>query len=355
LAGFVGATPRGNVTAVASSRVPSAQQGHWTLLTTATSESIIGLACPSVTICYATAAHGTIMKTMDGGATWQTQNNPFKPKYDIAGIACPTVTICYAGAYSNSILGTKDGGKTWILQYDGLIQHYFDTDDTEIDQDYRFQDLYGVSCTDATHCLVVGTAGHVYRTTDGVTWTKQTGTATHAVLANVQCQGSGVCYAVGGYPCIPGYACIFYAGAMSGGAIVRSSDGGSNWQGLGNEPALFGISCPTAKMCLAVGEAADFTRTTNGGASWSSPLRYVFKGIDPHTAVFGSVACVSARVCRVTGWAGTRGVLMRTDGDRSWQEEATPDLTNIALGRIACPATTTCYVGASGGAILKGA
>jgi len=83
-------------------------------------------------------------------------------------------------------------------------------------------------------------------------------------------------------------------------------------------------------------------------------LGYHFDGIKVATVAFYGVACRSARSCRVTGYAGGKGVIMLTDGQRNWQQEPTPNLKGIGLGQIACPRPDVCYIVGSGGVILKG-
>jgi hypothetical protein len=72
-------------------------------------------------------------------------------------------------------------------------------------------------------------------------------------------------------------------------------------------------------------------------------------------AGWGSTAIKCPSCSKFTGYVPLHGMVLLTDGSRSWRAEATPDLTGIALGQIVCPRADTCYIAAGGGAVLKGA
>lgn len=68
----------------------------------ATSRSLMGVACPSVSVCYAVGAKGTIMATTNGGSTWTRQSSGTKS--NLWDIACPSVSTCYTAGDSGIIL-----------------------------------------------------------------------------------------------------------------------------------------------------------------------------------------------------------------------------------------------------------
>jgi photosystem II stability/assembly factor-like uncharacterized protein len=106
---------------------------------------------------------GTILKSIDGGATWTPQSS---------GITGRLEGVCFADANTGSavglngiILGTNDGGATWTPQSSPT------------------NNLISVSCTDANTATAVGYNSTIIRTTDGgSTWTPQPSGTTDLLL-----------------------------------------------------------------------------------------------------------------------------------------------------------------------------
>lgn len=328
------------------------------MLTSGTAENLAGIACPSVSVCYATGAHATLIKTTDGGRSWAALDNPEKTySFEIDGIACPSVRVCYAGANQTTIIGTKDGGRTWAIQHDGSGNEQGYSNDQDIYAQTWFTSIYGLSCVAEARCVAVGSSGYTYTTADGLHWTELRGIVTHDVLGDVQCPTARACVAVGARPC-PGPGLSYCTWTVDrdlngGGSVARTGNGGATWTALGNQPSWFALSCPTARVCLTVGAFGNFARTTDGGATWPA-LGYHFDGIKIANVAFIGVTCTGARSCRVVGYAGGKGVIMLTDGHLRWQQESTPSLNGIGLSTITCPRPDVCYVVGSSGVILKG-
>lgn len=76
--------------------LPSAAiAGTWTVQTSGTTVDLKGVSCPTIYVCWASGGNGTILNTVDGGATWTTQRSGGFTVYDIS---CPTTTTCWAAA-----------------------------------------------------------------------------------------------------------------------------------------------------------------------------------------------------------------------------------------------------------------
>ena len=116
---------------------------------------------PSTTVCYAgtdiSADGWVIIKTTDGGSTWDIQTLPSDIQFD--DVACPSTTTCYAVGSSaddnGSIVATTDGGTTW-------------TDQTPSSGNGTF---FNVACPSATECFALkqGTAGGALRSSAPMT------------------------------------------------------------------------------------------------------------------------------------------------------------------------------------------
>ncbi len=87
------------------------------------------LSCPTATSCLGLAtarrvnARGdnypvqgmgfALVKTTDGGHTWQVSPFMRSGVSPLTAIACPTARTCYAVGFLGRVIGTTDGGKTW--------------------------------------------------------------------------------------------------------------------------------------------------------------------------------------------------------------------------------------------------
>ncbi len=148
----------------------------------------------------------------------------------------------------------------------------------------------------------------------------------HVLFASVSCPSAKVCEAVGYYG--------------TGTFAYRSTDGGSSWHaqalpGPVAEPSaaeLFSVSCSSVTTCEAVGyhaSAALALRTTNGGTSWA------VQGLPAGTAYLEAVSCPSATTCTAVG-AGA--ALTTSTGGARWRRAKLP---GVAMS-VSCASTTTC-------------
>jgi hypothetical protein len=135
----------------------------------------------------------------------------------------------------------------------------------------------------------------------------------------------------------------------------------SQWTGhpLDGEAAgaqLFGISCPSTTLCVAVGGnntiASSSTPTAPGG--WNAV--YVDEGVQPgspNQRQLKGVSCPSTTLCIAVGFLGK--IITSTDptGPASgWSvADLNPTGANIHLFGVSCPTTTFCVAVPSGGEI----
>lgn len=109
--------------------------------------------------------------------------------------------------------------------------------------------------------------------------------------------------------------------------ILRSSDGGENWDDLstGEDAMLTSVSFVDADTGFIAGEFGTVLKSVDSGESWE-PVTPVPNGLYVQSALF---------IGPETGWiAGLNGLIYRTeDGGESWQQEPTP--THAPLYRLA--------------------
>ena len=151
-------------------------------------------------------------------------------------------------------------------------------------------------------------------------WTSQTVPSGAGGLYGVACPSASDCSAVGGAGTLPG-----------AGVILATTNGGTTWtsqtvpSGAGG---LYGVACPSASDCSAVGGAGTLPgagvilATTNGGTTWTSQTVPSGAG-----GLYG-VACPSASDCSAVGGAGTlpgAGVILTAPAS------LTPTSTTVAV------------------------
>jgi len=111
---------------------------------------------------WACGYNGTIMRSSDGGESWE--NQIIDDNYCLRDICFPTVLVGYCVGYSSEdgvILKTVDGGFSW-------------TEITPIIPDLEM--LYSVDFMNEDRGVAVGSSGEIVYTTDGgVSWTEKTG------------------------------------------------------------------------------------------------------------------------------------------------------------------------------------
>lgn len=239
---------------------------------------------------WVVGAFGTIARTTDGGATWQTQ--PSKTTQQLYDIDFVDAQHGWTVGRQGLILRTNDGGATWNQQTSGTDQHLFGVDFVDDQygvavgdfgvilvtrdggqhwEDHKLSEdvvLYDVSMTDKTRGWVAGEFGSVLTTADGGgTWTKQE---------------TGIGKTLFG---------IFFSDPQNGwvvgidALILHTADGGQTWKvqngsteireleqvGFGQayeNPSLYGISV-IGTTGVAVGEVGAIYLSGDGGQTWA--------------------------------------------------------------------------------------
>ncbi len=112
-------------------------------------------------------------------------------------------------------------------------------------------------------------------------------------------------------------------------------------------PALAAVSCPSAKLCVALGSGDAYvtTRPSGKASGWSTD------GIDAGDALTG-VACPSAQLCLTAENGGN--ILYTTDpaGDTGRWSVATSAPGGADVSSISCPGTTLCVAVDRAGNVL---
>jgi len=134
----------------------------WTPQPSNTEASLRGLSAVSDQVAWASGSGGTVIRTIDGGLTWEDVSVPDNKKIDfrdIEGFDANTAIVLSAGLPA-LIYKTTDGGQTWNQKY------FSDTEGTFYDAMDFWNDKEGIAFGDAIDSRLL-----ILRTFDGgETW-----------------------------------------------------------------------------------------------------------------------------------------------------------------------------------------
>ncbi len=180
-------------------------QSSWTPQSTNTEAAInsIDFLDPENTLTgFAVGEMGTILKTTDGGLTWESINSgTTETLFHVDILDADKIVACGS---NSTVIRSLDGGNTWsVITIPGTMGYYVD--------------MYGLSINPATGVgFICGMEQNIHKTTDfGLTWTPIR-EGYFGALYNVQMFGDDTC-------AIVGKNSIFTS------LIARSFDGGANW------------------------------------------------------------------------------------------------------------------------------
>lgn len=348
---------------------------NWAVDTSATWHDLFG-------VCYAGQSDAwavgnlTLLHSTNGGSSWSSAPSGTARYTDLSDITFVNEDIGWAVGYAGAILKTADGGDTWeyqkrdkifnvseewfsdvmfvdslrgwcvghtgVFPYNGLLLHTSDGGRNwsvqDVDTTQVTQRLYGITFVDTTTGWAVGgnwqgnVGGVVFKTTDGgLTWDSLS-IPTANQLEDVSFVNSFHGWAVG-----------------YGGTILHTIDGGQNWtnqylgwkctswevDSLGDStcvdstalfvPTLCAIVAIDSSHCWAVGKEGAILYTSDGGTTWEQQSSGTANELKAVT--FLNVS---------TGWiVGAGGVILHTDdGGTTWKIQpsgTSDDLLGVAF------------------------
>jgi hypothetical protein len=275
-------------------------------------DELLGVSCVSGSACTAVGAsaqsessprYRTLAETWNGTA-WSilpTPNPDTGQDPDIlSSVSCVTAAFCaavgeYGPADSAEPVTEIWNGRTWSV--------------APSPQKLDDASLESVSCVSATACTAVGFqySASLAESWNGHRWSvvSSANPGPDSNLAGVVCTPARTCTAVGTYvndalPTAPNQTLV-ESGDSSGLSVVPSPNAG----GAGAENSLAGVSCASRRACIAVGNASGGNITTSAalieawnGTRWSVVPGHVSGNFA--TLLYG-VSCPSAAMCMATG------------------------------------------------------
>ena len=283
----------------------------WTDQPSGVSARLRGVSAVSDRVAWASGSGGTVVRTGDGGATWQTLAVPDAATLDFRDVDAIDENVAYvlsigSGA-SSRIYKTTDAGKTWTLQF-------MNTDPKAFFDAMAFWDAErGLAFSDSVDGQLV-----ILRTDDGgKAWTRVPSDGLPPAVDNEGAYAaSGTNIAVWGGD----HAWI----GTSRSRVLRSTDGGRTWSAAttplatGSSAGIFSIAFRDARHGIVVGgdyrkeaEAVDNAAITiDGGRTWT-PV----KGLSGFRSV---VAYVPGAATPSVIAVGPLGADQSTDDGRTW-------------------------------------
>jgi hypothetical protein len=291
------------------------------------------------------------------GTQWSVAHTPDahgRPSERLVGVSCTSATACMAvgsGCSSASACGARAArwdGTSWSGVGTAKLAHHADAEMT------------AVSCADASDCVAVGSSSlsgdesTLAEEWNGSSWTQLGPSSPHGSSSvffdqfdSISCFSTTECMAVGSW-----------TGDANGDAesLAESWVNGA-WTIL-NAPmpagsftaTLYGVSCPGASLCMAVGSAS----TSNGivdiadqwnGTAWQSVSIPTPSG---DGGALNAVSCVSATSCVAVGTedaGATSGTVTETWDGSSWSIMPSPNAagsTGDELLSVSCVIATHC-------------
>lgn len=104
---------------IASALAPSVLAAQWQTQSSPTDAELRGLSVVSSSVVWASGQRGTVVHTVDGGATWSRDTIPGAGTLDLRAIAATSPTTAHAISIGDSsrVYRTTDGGRTWSLRW----------------------------------------------------------------------------------------------------------------------------------------------------------------------------------------------------------------------------------------------
>jgi photosystem II stability/assembly factor-like uncharacterized protein len=290
-------------------------QGAWLSQPSGTSQRLRGVSAVSSRVAWASGAAGTVVRTVDGGATWApvpptgTGELDFR---DIEAVSGETAFVLAIGPGERSrIYKTTDGGRTWALQFQNNEPRAF------YDAIAFWDESRGLAFGDPVDGKFT-----VIRTSDGgSTWTAvPPANLPPALDGEGAFAASGTCLAVAGTA-----HAWFGTGGAARARVFRSVDGGVTWEAAdtpvsagSTSAGVFSLAFSDEHHGVAAGgdyrkeaEAADnFAVTRDGGRTWTLGTR--FRGFR------SALAFVPGSSGRTLLAVGPAGADRSADGGTTW-------------------------------------
>lgn len=307
------------VVLAASAQIPPPPPLQWRPQQSGVTVRMRGISAVSDRVAWASGAQGTVLRTLDGGATWQRRSVPDAETLDFRDVDAVSADVAYILSIgpgpASRIYKTRNGGATWTLQLANTDPKVF------LDAMAFRDEQHGVAFSDSADGVFA-----IFTTTDGATWTRVPADRLPPALP-----GEGA-FAASGTNVALGAGGRIWIGTTKG-RVLRSTDDGRTWSvvqtpvATGEATGIFSIAFRDAQHGVVVGgnyqqeKVADrnVAVTRDGGATWQ-PLA-------DGRGLSGFRSAVAFWPSRPGRWlaVGPAGANWSSDDGASWQEAGTAE------------------------------
>jgi photosystem II stability/assembly factor-like uncharacterized protein len=294
--------------AAVSARAPEAHTYTVLPLVSGSTSNMRGVSVVDVRVVWASGTGGSVLRSVDGGATWLARGVPGGASLDFRDIeAFDSITAYVLSAGEDGrIYKTVDGGLTWQLQFQNQAKGaFFDC--------FDFWDARrGIAMSDP-----VGGRFLIVHSEDGTTWRAiEPANLPPAQPGEAAFAASGTCLTA-----TADQRVHLATGGGAEGRVLVSADGGRSWWATATPVAagapsagIFSLAFRDSNYGIAIG--GDYTqpdveavvaRTSDGGVTWTRAGRTSYVS---GAAFVGSSDTVMA--------VGTNGTRLSSDGGMTW-------------------------------------
>jgi photosystem II stability/assembly factor-like uncharacterized protein len=309
------------------------------------SETGLGIAVDSAGAAYVTGRTGSndfptvnavrsnnsLLKSADGGATWQVSNGGLQNRPVTRLWTDPTSASTLYALTFNGLYKTTDAGATWAPLSTGQSGPNGANTSALAVAPGNPAILYA-----GVNVFGGGNVPAVVKSTDGgATWSPA---------------GAGLSSGISGLGVDPTNPNVVYAGTSF--QVYKTTDGGASWAPASNginfgSVISFVFDPANTSIVYALSAGNPLFKTTNGGANWSP----VVNGISPATI---NAVVMDPTNSSTLYAAGGSGVYKTTNGAANWTQVNTGLTTTAARSLALDPnAPSTLYVGTTRGGIFK--
>jgi len=281
----------------------------WTNQPSGVTSRLRGVSAVTDRVAWASGSGGTVLRTGDGGTTWNRLTIPGAEQLDFRDIDAVSEDVAFVlsigSGESSRIYKTIDAGRTWTLQFTNTDPKAF------FDAMAFWDPNRGIAFSDSVDGQLV-----ILRTTDGgKAWTRVPAAGLPPALDN-----EGAFAASGTNVAVMGRDRVWIGTSTS--RVLRSSDGGLTWAAAstplatGTSAGIFSIAFRDTEHGIVVGgdyrkesEAIDNAAITNdGGRTWTA-----LKGLSGFRSVVTYLPGSSTVIA-----VGPQGADLSFDDGKTW-------------------------------------
>jgi photosystem II stability/assembly factor-like uncharacterized protein len=316
----------------------------WQSQTSGVAGRLRGVSAVSARIAWVSGANGTVLRTVDGGQTWQKLTVPGAEKLDFRDVDATSDRVAYVlsigSGEASRIYKTVDAGAHWAVQF-------ANTDPKVFLDAMRFRDdTHGVAFSDSVDGQFV-----ILMTSDGRTWERIPADRLPPALP-----GEGA-YAASGTNVAMAAGRIWIG--TTAGRVLQSADDGRTWTvaetGLatGQSAGIFSVAFRDASHGVVVGgdyrkesEAVENVAwTSDGGTTWSVVNDHSVSGFRSAVAFVATARRPKAALLAI----GPTGADWSDDDGRTWTAVESAGFDTFAVA----PSGEVGWAAGTGGRISK--